>query len=254
MPVTPRHGKTTRVLYGAYDLSTSLKEASVQRSMDTAETSAFLTSAKTYVVGMETAQLSLGGMFAGDAGATDVLWGSTYMAQDTPVPISIGFDSGLALGKRVFTCQAFQTQYAISGSISDMVAANLDAQCTDVGASGLVLHSPDASQSITTSGQDVGQDMGAAGTARIGAALHILTTNVAVGTVTFKIATATTQGGSYTDLLTLVTGFTGSTPASYFVVSPGSVAFNQWFRFAWVSSGSPTGSVTALATVARLAA
>ena len=64
---TFRHGKNINVFIDQYDFSTYFNDVSASTSVDTAETSAFGTSAKTYVVGHRDGTVSLGGMFESTA-------------------------------------------------------------------------------------------------------------------------------------------------------------------------------------------
>ena len=61
------HGKNVNVFLDEFDFSTYFNDVSASTSIDTAETSAFGTSAKTYVVGHRDGTVSLGGMFEGTA-------------------------------------------------------------------------------------------------------------------------------------------------------------------------------------------
>jgi hypothetical protein len=64
---TFRHGKNVNVFIDEFDFSTYFNDASASTSVDTAETSAFGTSAKTYITGHRDGTVSLSGMFEGTA-------------------------------------------------------------------------------------------------------------------------------------------------------------------------------------------
>ena len=60
---TFRHGKNTAVFVDEFDFTTYFNDATSTSNIDTAETSAFGTDAKTYIVGHTDGTISLSGMF-----------------------------------------------------------------------------------------------------------------------------------------------------------------------------------------------
>jgi len=65
------HGKGTAVVFNQSDLSSYFNDATITRTVETAETTAFGASSKTYIVGLQDGTVSLSGMFDGSAGAVD---------------------------------------------------------------------------------------------------------------------------------------------------------------------------------------
>jgi hypothetical protein len=65
------HGKGTGVLLDEFDLSTYFNSADMSRTTDTAETTAFGSTSKSYIVGLSDGTLSLSGMFSQDADGSD---------------------------------------------------------------------------------------------------------------------------------------------------------------------------------------
>ena len=61
------HGKNVNVFLNEFDFSTYFNSVSASTSVDTAETSAFGTSAKSYIVGHRDGTISLSGMFEATA-------------------------------------------------------------------------------------------------------------------------------------------------------------------------------------------
>ena len=66
-----KHGKNTGVLVDAANLTAFFNDASASQDVETAETTTFGNSAKTYIIGLADGTMSLSGMFDGDADAID---------------------------------------------------------------------------------------------------------------------------------------------------------------------------------------
>lgn len=143
---TFRHGKTTRVFYGGYDLSSMLRSAGMPRQADTAECTAFTSTNKSYVAGIIGANATFEGMFCHNNTALDELGDvlETYVLDaETPIPVAIGYDSGVTAGKLIKAGLAHKQNVTISGSVSDIVGMNVDMQLTDTAGNGLVIVGPD---------------------------------------------------------------------------------------------------------------
>lgn len=106
-----------------------LREVSHPRSVDTAETSAFGTFDKTFVVGMREGRLSCAGMFSA-AAATEidpVLAG--ILGQEASVTFEYG-PEGSTTGRVRYTGECFELSYEISSPINDMVSCSAEFQVT----------------------------------------------------------------------------------------------------------------------------
>ena len=131
---TFRHGRGTKVLVGGYDLTSMFREAQIQRSMDTAETTAFGSTVKSYVPGMIDANVSLSGMFS--AGASDVdpvlnnIFGSSTTSPVTVMYDNPGTGSGMVAGQRSNLGEGYESSYGVSGSVGDMVAISAEVKPT----------------------------------------------------------------------------------------------------------------------------
>lgn len=248
---TFRHGKFIRVFYGNGELGTSLKSLNMVAAVDTAETTAFGSTVKTYVIGIPGQTLSFQGMFSA-AAATDidpVL--NAGLGQELPTPITIALDSGVTAGKQVKGGLSHDSNYSISGSVSDMVGVNVDFQLTDVAGSGLVLQTPDTPVALTgVAANGVGQDYtvyctGGGGTTMVNggvAIVHVLANTVNAST-TLNLQSATTLGGTYSTFATFsAIGATTTTSASVAVTRGTTV--NKFIR--WQISATGTGNLTFL--------
>ena len=111
------------------DLTAMLRETALPRTVDTAETSAFGTFDKTFVVGMREGRLTIGGMFSA-AAATDVdpvLAG--ILGQEASVTFTYGPEGNTA-GYTKYTGEAYLTSYEINAAIGDMVSLTGEFQIT----------------------------------------------------------------------------------------------------------------------------
>lgn len=239
-----RHGKNTKVLVGAYDLSTMFREAQANATADTAETSTFGSSAKTYVVGMTDGRVTLGGCFSGGVGEVDEVLAAA-LGVEQPFAFTYA-PEGLAAGRRVWGAQMLEASYGVQGGIGDIVAVNAELQ-----SSGGLVSTPslaDIATAVTGTGLGTAQDT-LKGTDTIGgyAVLHV-PTFTGFTSVTIKIQHATTSGGSYTDLVTFtaVTGVVGEV-----VMIPKGTTINEFVKYN-VSAVSGTGSFNMHAALYRL--
>ena len=132
---TFRHGKNTAFKLDnaagtLVDISTALTSLNFPRTIETADTSAFGTSAKTYVVGLSDSKISAQGMF--DA-TTDAQIAAVIAAIDAGTLATASFEygpEGTTSGRVKYSGEALVTGYEITGAVGDMVAANLELQVT----------------------------------------------------------------------------------------------------------------------------
>ena len=111
------------------DYSAYLKDFSLSRSIETAETTTFgvAGSAKTYIVGLSDATFSISGLF--DSAADTTLAGVLGFA--TPLDFEYG-PAGLTAGLVKYSGTCIMTGYNISASVGDAVQATADFQVTGV--------------------------------------------------------------------------------------------------------------------------
>lgn len=245
---TFRHGKVVKVFYGAYDLSTMLREASFNRTADTPETTAFGSVNKSYVVGIPGGVANCSGMFS--AGASDIAPVlDAAFGQETPSPITIAYDSGVANGKRVYGGLSLLSTFNITGSISDMVGITADFQLTDVAAPGISLRDPGSALALTgvaSAGTATDYDAldNASNQMPFGglAILHVVANTVNAGT-TMALQSATTSGGAYSDFATFAS-IPATTIQTQYVIVPRTTTVNQWLRYNITATG--TGNLSFL--------
>ena len=127
---TFRHGKSTvfKVDNNAgslTDISNTLTDVSFPQSVDTAETSAFGASAKSYIVGLSDATLSVSGNFDATVDA--------HLAAIVGKADSVSFEygpEGSTAGYVKYTGEALLTSYEKSGAIGDVVTYSAEFQIT----------------------------------------------------------------------------------------------------------------------------
>ena len=127
---TFRHGKSTvfKVDNNAgslTDISNTLTDVSFPQSVDTAETSAFGASAKSYIVGLTDSTLSISGNFDATVDA--------HLAAIVGKADSVSFEYGPEGSTATFvkyTGEAFLTSYEKSGAIGDVVTYSAEFQIT----------------------------------------------------------------------------------------------------------------------------
>ena len=127
---TFRHGKSTvfKVDNNAgtlTDISNTLTDVSFPQSVDTAETSAFGASAKSYIVGLTDSTLSVSGNFDATVDA--------HLAAIVGKADSVSFEygpEGSTQGFVKYTGEALLTSYEKSGAIGDVVTYSAEFQVT----------------------------------------------------------------------------------------------------------------------------
>ena len=127
---TFKHGKNAQFVLDTTNISNTLNEISMPREIETAETTAFGTQDKTYIVGLSDATLSISGMFdatvdtAINTTISNLKSGSIASASFTYGP------TGSAASSIKFTGQCLVTSYELSSPVGDIVSYSLEAQVT----------------------------------------------------------------------------------------------------------------------------
>lgn len=240
------HGKATKVLVNQYDISQYCNNAQVHMDFDTAETSAFGNTYKTYIVGLGAAGVSIQGMYDSTAssGPDAVLNGVNGVDQTNPV--SIGFE-GLAIGKHVFAIGAVTNQYQITGAIgavvsfTGMFSTRINAAGGDMAVS---LHDLTAE---TTTVNSTAVDNGALTTNGGYGLLHVTADTMITTATTIKIQHSV-DNVTFADLATF-TNVAVSTPGSQTVSVAASTTVNRYLRS--IISATGTGSITYHVNFAR---
>ena len=240
---TFRHGKNVNVFLDQYDFSTYFNNVSASTTIDTAETSAFGTSAKSYVVGHRDGTVSLSGMFeATESVGTDQFFASA-LGSATKIKLIVA-PEGNSVGAGAIVLVADDTSYEVSSAIADIVQASAEFQSTDAVEHGKILSSGSA---ISATGNGTGVD-NALATTNGGAGFLSVPVNTRNGNITVKIQHSA-DDSTFADLVTFtVVSSTAKTSERGEVASGTTV--NRYLRVNYTVAGS-TGSATPVVAFTR---
>ena len=240
--MTFKHGKNTAVLFDGYNLSAYFNEATTTQEVEVAETTAFGSSAKTYITGLKDATASTSGMFDGDANAVDeVLQGSVGVAASKA--LTFAPDGGIAKGNRAATCQVKETSYEVSSPVGDVVAVSADFQADGGLDWGVFI---DTTQTVSATGNQTGSQDNSASTSNGAVANLHVTANTLNAAITFRVQHSS-DNSTFADYITFSATSAGAEEGQR-VAATGTV--NRYLRTAYTTSAS-SGSATFTIAVAR---
>ena len=122
------HGKSTDFALddtggSSRNISNTLTDVSFPQTIDTAETTAFGSSNKSYIVGLKDGSFSVSGIW--DA------TGDGYLSATAPASRSFLYGPAGSTGGNVkYTGEAIMTNYSVSNPVGDVVTYSLDLQIT----------------------------------------------------------------------------------------------------------------------------
>jgi hypothetical protein len=234
------HGKNVNIFVNEYDFSTYFNDVSASSTVETAEVSAFGSSAKEYIVGLQDGTVSLSGMFDGTATGTDVVF-SAVLGSATKQLVIVA-PSGNSVGASAIVLEADDTSYEVSGAVADVVQTSAEFQSSDGVEHGKILSSGAA---ISATGNGTSVDNGAAST-NGGVGFVSVPTNTRNGNITVKVQQSA-DNSTFTDLITF-TVVTSTQKTSERVEVTGTVA--RYLRVNYTVAGS-TGTATPVVAFAR---
>lgn len=235
-------GFRARLLQGDYALSAwtdsiTAVDDTTMLDITTHETSP----SKQFIPGMTSGNISVSGVMDVDGAATSLLGQENTWKGGIDEPLTFGH-KGFAFGSELLVQAGIETSFASSSTVAGRVEFSLAAERNGLAsANGVSLHDLTAE---TTTSESAEFDSGAGTTAGAIGHLHV-TAFSGFTNIIIKIQTATSSGGSYSDLVTFAT-VTGVT--SERVVVSGTV--NRWVKAVWTKTG--TGSCTFAVGFARL--
>jgi hypothetical protein len=239
------HGKGTAVYVDQFDMSAYFNTASRSQSVETAETTTFGKTAKTYIPGLRDGTITLDGLFDGAAGAIDETL-NARLGTSTTVKASIILPSGstAAVGDNAYMAEGRVTSYEVSSPVGDIVSATSEIQATNGVASGRLLLP--ASVSISATGQQASVDNTASSAYGYLALLHV-TANTRSAGVTFSIEHSS-DNSTFTSLASFTA--TSSSTVESQVLRAYSTTVNRYVRAAYTVSAG-TGAISAAITLHR---
>ena len=110
------------------DISAYVDNVDFPQAVETAETTTFGSSAKTYIVGLKDSTISISGKWDGAASAVDVTL-SGILGQSASVTFEYG-PAGSTAGNVKYTGEALLTNYSVSAPVGDVVTFSGDFQVT----------------------------------------------------------------------------------------------------------------------------
>jgi hypothetical protein len=233
-----KHGKDTKVYVNSSNYSTYFNSADATRTADTAESTTFGNSAKTYIAGEKDGTVSLTGFF--DATADGVL---QPLLGGADFDLVMGID-GLDTGDYATFAKGNITNYAVSSPVGDIVATSLDVQSDEGMWNGSVLT---ASAFTTTAAQGSAQDNSSSTSNGCGAFLIVTSVSGTSPTGDVKIQHSA-DNVTYVDLITF-TQATAATSEVKFVDS--GTTINRYIRVYNTIGGSSTPTINAIVGFGR---
>jgi len=249
------HGKNTSVFLNDYNLSPYFNDASASYSADPAETSAFGTDAKTYVIGQNDGTLSLSGMYEASTTGTDTAvqeaFASVNNQNEVTTSVIYSGSGTLTAGDRASIMFGHISSYDVSAVISDIVSTSLEVQGSKGVQNGVALSDLSTVSATATS---AAIDRGATAVTTASSCLahvHIPTNTRDAGDLTIAITTSTTSGGTYTAV-------TGATASDFNTFAAGATAYQRleitgaierYVKVTFTVTGGTTGSYVPIVTL-----
>lgn len=235
---TFRHGKKTAVFLNSTNMSPYLNDATVTRDIETADTTTFGSTSRSYIVGLDDGGLSLTGMFDGSANASDAVLSGQILQEDNVLTV---MPEGTAVGSRAILAQGDMTAYEISSPVADVVSISSTFQADGGVRQGYVLVATSGTASGTASSVDFGSALSNGGVFH----LHV-TANTYGSATSFKVQDSA-DNITFVDVATF-TNVAGSATTNERVIETGSV--NRYMQAVATITGD-TGSVTYAISAAR---
>ena len=244
------HGKNTAVYIDEFDLSSYFNDVSVTLDNDTAETTAFGDTNKSFILGTRGGTLSMSGMWAADTDGSDEELQALLGNATTPI-LTIR-QGAAAIGSRAIIAQANETNYAISNPVADVSTISADFECTPNQVSNLTFALAGGVQ-LTAGASIAHGSLGdlssvdnAASSANGGAGTLHVPTNTVNGNTTIKIQHSA-NNSSWADLISFTVVGSSAKTSEIKAVS-GTV--NRYLRASASTAGS-SGSITFMIAFAR---
>ena len=244
------HGKNTAVYIDEFDLSSYFNDVSVTLDNDTAETTAFGDTNKSFILGTRGGTLSMSGMWAADTDGSDEELQA--LLGNATTPILTVRQGAAAIGSRAIIAQANETNYAISNPVADVSTISADFECTPNQVSNLTFALAGGVQ-LTAGASIAHGSLGnlssvdnAASSANGGAGTLHVPTNTVGGNTTIKIQHSA-NNSTWADLISFTVVGSSAKTSEIKAVS-GTV--NRYLR-ATASTAGSSGSITFMVAFAR---
>jgi hypothetical protein len=239
-----QHGKSGAIMFGSYDVSQYLKDVSSSQSVEPAETTGFGSTAKSYIVGLEDANISMSGMWEGSATGSDAIF-SGVVGSSTNNIVTVYPAGAGTVGNRTIMVAGKLTSYEATAAVADVVTASAEIQADGGKEAGVGLTT---STALTTTLTGTAVDNAASTTNGGVAHLHI-TANTMNNTTIAKVQHSA-DNSTWADLsgATFATVSATSIANERLVVAAGTTV-NRYIRAIVTFAG--TGSATVYVSFAR---
>ena len=226
----PQVLRDCKLIVGKYDMSGKMNALALNATVEQLDDTVFGDDTKSSAAGLKAVEFQHEGLFdTGTDGADDVFYNNLAVA-DTPVIIS---PDTLAEGNLAYFFKSLQSKYSINSKVGQLLSFS-------VGGSGrgsdLVRGKSLLNGTKTATGNSTPIQLGAVSSVKkLFAALHILAASGGTPSLTVKVQSSATSGGTYVDRLTFAAqnaaGAVWGTPTS------GPVT-DTWWRINYTISGS----------------
>ena len=250
---TFHHGRTSKVYLDEFDMSGYMNASDISHQQDTAETTVYGSSSRSYLPSQASGTVSLSGLIdaTNTAGTSDKEFEAILGSATTPV-LTIAVEGG-TIGNRAILARANETSYTMATPVADVNSLTADFECSADPANNVTLGVASGVQ-LTTGASIAHGSLGAlssvdngASSANGGAALlHVPTNSVGGGATTIKVQHSANDS-TWADLVTF-TAVGASTITSQLSAVTGTV--NRYLRVTASTAGS-SGAITFMVSFAR---
>ena len=246
---TFRHGKGIAVFVDQYAFSGYFKDIAYTNQVGVAETSNFLSTAKEFVVGLKSGNVTLTGMFEGTALVGTDQYFATVLGGSAKQKVIIALETKAARGSRAVMVNADTASYAVQAPVANIVSAvaTLESSAGGVEHGVILSDTPVVTTTSVLTGVD---DRGLVGTPSTNGGVGFLSVpvNTLNGTVVVKVQHST-DNSTFVDLITFTTVVATTTTSERIEVASGTTV-NRYLRVSYAVAGT-TGSATPVVAFSR---
>lgn len=190
------HGSAGKVYVNGRDLSAYLHSASISGTADTAETTCFGATFKSYISGVKDGTISAEGYFESSTGSVDPTL-NTALGASTKSLWTVYPQGESAIGSAAYHMQAIETSYSADVPVDNVVAVSAEAQSSSGIEAGVCLHVLGAESTGTTNSSSY--DGSASSTGGASAIVHC--TAITATSAVVKIQDSA-DNASFSDIIT----------------------------------------------------
>ncbi len=190
-------GRHSKVVWHSYDVSSVLNDATVDRTMNTADVTAYGDEFMAYQAVMDDGTVTLTGMHDGSTDRVDSVFGDE-LGSTAQRPITLCMDGGFTDGRTARLAAGVISGYNVSAPVADIVATDISIQASSGVWPGVITHYG----AITATGAQTGVTLNPTGAGSTGGArshLHVIVDDV---TSASFVVQHSSEGSAWADLHT----------------------------------------------------